>query len=241
MPLNLTRLTFTDDRWRDDVFPFSVPAVQHVKRHGLTFKTPITFFVGENGSGKTTLLEAIAARYPRTGAWTPHSRRIGETLSFEDVPLAWNTKLEMPKNAAADGFFLRAQTLNSLIGDLERESVPKFRASRLTTRSHGEGLLGVLNTYFDVRGMYFLDEPETALSFRAALGVLSLLHGLAKNGSQVVCATHSPVLLSLPGASLLEFGDWGIRETSRDDLELMRDWRSFLENPDAFLRYLLEP
>jgi predicted ATPase len=71
--------------------------------------------------------------------------------------------------------------------------------------------------------------------------VLGLLHGLANNGSQVVCATHSPVLLSLPGATLLEFGDWGIRETRRDDLELMRDWHRFLDNPDAFLRYLLEP
>jgi predicted ATPase len=232
MKLHLHGITLNDSRWRDDAHPFRVPAVQHVKKHGLNFKSPVTFFVGENGSGKTTLLEAIVARYPRTGAWTPYSKRVGVELSLE---------LERPRDATAEGFFLRASTLGGLIGDLEREAVPEARATRLVRRSHGEGLLGVLNAHFESRGMYFLDEPETALSFRATLGVLSLLHSLAQNGSQVICATHSPVLLALPGAQILEFGDHGLREVARDDLELMRDWRSFLNDPDVFLRYLLEP
>jgi predicted ATPase len=241
MKLHLHGITLNDSRWRDDAHPFRVPAVQHVKKHGLNFKSPVTFFVGENGSGKTTLLEAIVARYPRTGAWTPYSKRVGVELSLEDAPLGWNVELERPRDATAEGFFLRASTLGGLIGDLEREAVPEARATRLVQRSHGEGLLGVLNAHFESRGMYFLDEPETALSFRATLGVLSLLHSLARNGSQVICATHSPVLLALPGAQILEFGDHGLREVARDDLELMRDWRSFLNDPDVFLRYLLEP
>ncbi len=241
MKLHLHGLTFNDSRWNGGAHPFRVPAVQHVKKHGLRFTSPVTFFVGENGSGKTTLLEAIVARYPRTGAWTPYSRRVGVEIALEDAPLGWNVELDRTGDAVAEGFFLRASTLGGLIGDLEREAVPEARATKLARRSHGEGLLGVLNAHFESRGMYFLDEPETALSFRATLGVLSLLHSLAQNGSQVICATHSPVLLALPGAQILEFGDHGLREVALDDLELIRDWRSFLADPDAFLRYLLEP
>lgn len=216
--------------------------MQHVKKHGLTFQTPVTFFVGENGSGKTTILEALAARYPRIGSNSPYNKRVGTELSFEDVPLAWNAELGCAANATTEGFFLRASTLGSLIGDLDREAKPAPRANDrpLARRSHGEGLLGLLNTHFESRGMYFLDEPETALSFNATLGLVGLLATLAKNGSQVIAATHSPILLSVPGATILEFGDFGVREVARGDLDLLRDWQSFLTRPEVWLRQLLE-
>lgn len=240
--LHLHSLQFTDSRWRDDLHPFRVPAVQHIKKYGLKFTTPITFFVGENGSGKTTILEALAARYPRIGSFSPYTRRTGTELSFEDVPLAWNANLVCSSNATTEGFFLRASTLGSLISDLDSEAKPKTRTSErpLSRRSHGEGLLGLLNAHFESKGMYFLDEPETALSFRATLGVVGLLSSLSKNGSQVIAATHSPILLSVPGATILEFGDFGIREVNRDDLELLQDWKGFLEHPEVWLRHLLE-
>jgi predicted ATPase len=240
--LHLQSLRFNDSRWRDDLHPFRVPAVQHVKKHGLEFKSPITFFVGENGSGKTTILEAIAARYPRIGSNSPFSNRTGTLLSFEDVPLAWNAELGCNANATTEGFFLRASTLGSLINDLDREAKPAPRATErpLARRSHGEGLLGLLNSHFESRGMYFLDEPETALSFNATLGLVGLLATLGKNGSQVIAATHSPIVLSVPGATILEFGEHGIREVTKNDLELFRDWQSFLTRPEVWLRHLLE-
>jgi predicted ATPase len=240
--LHLRNLRWNESRWRDDLHPFRVPAVQHVKKHGLEFKTPITFFVGENGSGKTTILEAIAARYPRIGSASPFSNRTGTQLSFEDVPLAWNADLACSSTATTEGFFLRASTLGALIGDLDREAKPTPRAGDrpLSRRSHGEGLLGLLNGHFESKGMYFLDEPETALSFNATLGLVGLLATLGKNGSQVVAATHSPIVLSVPGATILEFGDFGIREVLKNDLELFRDWQSFLERPEVWLRHLLD-
>ncbi len=240
--LHLQSLGLNDSRWRDDLHPFRVPAVQHVKKHGLMFKTPITFFVGENGSGKTTILEAMAARYPRIGSVSPFNHRTGTQLSLEDVPLAWNADLACSSHATTEGFFLRASTLGSLISDLDCEAKPAPRASErpLLRRSHGEGLLGLLNTHFEAKGMYFLDEPETALSFHATLGVVGLLAGLAQNGSQVIAATHSPILLSVPGATIFEFGDFGVREVLHHDLELMRDWQSFMDRPEVWLRHLLD-
>jgi predicted ATPase len=240
--LHLQSLRLNDSRWRDDLHPFRVPAVQHVKTHGLEFRTPITFFVGENGSGKTTILEAIAARYSRVGSYSPFNKRVGTELSLEDVPLAWNAELSCAANATTEGFFLRASTLGSLISDLDRETKAAPRAGErpLSRRSHGEGLLGLLNAHFESKGMYFLDEPETALSFNATLGLVGLLATLGKNGSQVIAATHSPILLSVPGATILEFGDFGIREVAKNDLELLHDWQSFLTRPEVWLRHLLD-
>lgn len=90
------------------------------------------------------------------------------------------------------------------------------------------------------RGLYLLDEPESPFSFRSCLALLATLHRLAQHGSQIICATHSPLLTALPGAQILELGDRGIEERSWADLDLTRNWREFLERPNAFLRYLLE-
>jgi predicted ATPase len=98
----------------------------------------------------------------------------------------------------------------------------------------------VLRHRFAEIGVYFMDEPEAALSFRSSLGLIALLDVLRSEGSQVVVATHSPVLASLPGATLLELGEWGMRPATYDELELVRDWRGFLEAPQRWLRHLIE-
>jgi predicted ATPase len=56
----------------------------------------------------------------------------------------------------------------------------------------------------------------------------------------VICATHSPILASLPGATILELGEWGIRESSWEDLQLVAHWRSYLDDPRRYLRHLLD-
>jgi predicted ATPase len=85
-----------------------------------------------------------------------------------------------------------------------------------------------------------MDEPEAALSFSSCLGLVSLLDQMRREGSQVIVATHSPLLMSLPGANLLEVGEWGIRRVeSYDDVELVRSWRDYLDAPGRYLRHLL--
>jgi predicted ATPase len=85
-----------------------------------------------------------------------------------------------------------------------------------------------------------LDEPEAALSFHSCLGLVALLDTMRREGSQVIVATHSPLLASLPGATLIELGDHGMRVIDRyDDLALVREWRQFLAAPERYMRYLL--
>ncbi|WP_245916618.1 AAA family ATPase [Nocardioides gansuensis] len=106
--------------------------------------------------------------------------------------------------------------------------------------SHGESFLAVLETRFRSGGLYVLDEPEAALSFQSTLALIGVLQRVAAQGGQVLCATHSPVLAALPGARILEVGEWGLRDVEWEDLELVWHWRHFLEAPQAYLRHLAD-
>jgi predicted ATPase len=140
------------------------------------------------------------------------------------------------------GFFLRAEAMHAWFAGLDEDpnEARPWRGARLNARSHGESFLEVLRQRFNDVGVYFLDEPEAALSFRSSLGLVALLDTLRSEGSQVVVATHSPLVASLPGATLLELGDWGLRPVpTYDDLDLVASWRSYLEAPTRYLRHLL--
>lgn len=220
-----------------------MPAVaQLVADGGLDVPAGVTFLVGENGSGKSTLVEAMAATYPRWGERSTYLDPTGPTSSAEDSPLRWHLRALVHPQASSAGFFLRAELMHGYLSSIDANPNARFVFGEgLQARSHGESYLQVLRRRFDGVGVYFLDEPESALSFRSCLGLLSLLDVLRAEGSQVVVATHSPLLTALPGATLLELGEWGIRPTRYDDLELVVLWRDFLDSPDRFLHHLLDP
>ena len=162
--------------------------------------------VGENGSGKSTVVESLAEAYglnPQGGSALARSFRVresepgigGELTVVRGLRPRWS-------------YFLRADTMSQLYSYLEQN--PGRRPERLHELSHGEGFLEILRTRVNDEGFYLMDEPDAPLSFIASLGLAALLHDLAAAGSQVVVATHSPILAAIPGASLLELGPWGI-------------------------------
>ncbi|WP_448070779.1 AAA family ATPase [Georgenia yuyongxinii] len=196
----------------------------------------MTFLVGENGTGKSTLVEAIAVAYglsPEGGSpFGLHSTRATEP------PLHDAIQLQRGIGAPRWGFFLRAETMHGWYTFLEQN--PSNRPEpRYHEMSHGESFLEVLATRFDSPGFYCLDEPEAALSFQSTLTLIGVLHRLAKDGAQVLCATHSPLLAAMPGAKIMEVGGWGMRETRWDRLELVQHWRSYLHEPHRYLRHLV--
>ncbi len=83
-----------------------------------------------------------------------------------------------------------------------------------------------------------MDEPDAPLSFVSCLSLVALLHDLAEADSQVVVATHSPIVAAVPGATIFELGEWGIRPARWEELEVVQSWRTFLGNPERFLHYL---
>lgn len=107
--------------------------------------------------------------------------------------------------------------------------------------SHGEGYLQVLEGRFREPGLLLLDEPEAPLSFESCLVLIRVLLDAANSGSQIVCATHSPLLAAIPDAHVLEIGDHGIRQVAWEDLSMVDHWRRYLQNPDLYLRHLQLP
>lgn len=108
----------------------------------------------------------------------------------------------------------------------------------LHARSHGESFLQLIKSRFTDAGFYVMDEPESALSFQGQLALLRLMHDAVAVGSQFVIATHSPVIMRMPGAIIYELDD-GIKECDYDDLTVVELWRRFMNAPERILDRLL--
>ncbi|WP_329480698.1 AAA family ATPase [Kribbella sp. NBC_01484] len=217
-------------------WPHTIPAVRQLLTDGLELQPGVTFLVGENGTGKSTLVEAIAVAF----GLSPEGGSTGARLTTRatESPLADDLLLTRGVGAKRAGFFLRAETMHGFYTYLEQN--PGARAEPVFHEmSHGESFLSLINDRFTRQGFYCLDEPESALSFSSSLAVVGVLGRLAESGSQVLCATHSPVIAALPGATILEVGDWGIRKTRWDDLQLVQNWKSYLQAPERYLRHVL--
>ncbi|RLV56806.1 ATP-binding cassette domain-containing protein [Aeromicrobium phragmitis] len=211
-----------------------IPAVRHLLAHGLELGPGVTFLVGENGSGKSTLVEAIAAAYglsPEGGSTQGHHQTHRSESALSD-----SLTLHRGIGAPRWGFFLRAETMHGWYTYQADEA----RGENFHAMSHGESFLEVVRQRFTSPGFYVLDEPEAALSFSSTLALLGAFHDLVDEGAQILCATHSPILASLPAATLLETGPWGLRETRWKDLELVQHWQEYLARPERYLRHILE-
>jgi predicted ATPase len=242
---HLERIVWAPRREIDpDAWPYRIPAVrQLIADGGYAVPPGVTILVGENGSGKSTLVEAFAAVYPRSGAESSRPLPVtGPAPSSEDSPLRWQLRARTHPLAAPGGFFLRAETMHAYLARIDADDAEgrAWGDEKLQERSHGESFLAVLRHRFTDRGVYFLDEPESALSFQSSLALLVVLDALRQEGSQVIMATHSPLLAALPGATTIELGDWGMRQVAWEDLDLVRSWRDFLTVPARWLRRLLD-
>jgi predicted ATPase len=211
-------------------WPVTLPPVHQVLHEGLELGQ-VTVLTGDNGAGKSTLVEALAGAYGLNpeggGTGAMHATRATES------PLAEHLQLVRGAGAPRSGFFLRAETMHSLFTYYEEIGV----GGSMHERSHGESFLALVRERSRIRGLWLLDEPESALSLTSCLALLDHLQALVEAGSQIVLSTHSPVLAALPGADLYELGEWGMRRASYDELELVQAWRSFLDAPEAFLRH----
>lgn len=108
----------------------------------------------------------------------------------------------------------------------------------LETKSHGESFLELFNSRFVPNGLYILDEPEAPLSPTKQLALISMIKGMVKDNAQFIIATHSPILMAIPNATIISFDQFPIREMSYDELEHVNITRDFLNDPERYLRYL---
>lgn len=217
-------------------WPFTIPAVGQILSEGLDLSLGMTFVVGANGSGKSTIVEAVAAAYgmnPEGGSRHAH-HRTRETQS----PLHGCLRLVRDPRAPKWAYFLRSETLHGFLSYAEDTEDPARPNSASHGMSHGEAVLGLLRDNFTSGGFYELDEPESGLAFVAQLALIQTLRDIVSAGGQVLCATHSPLLTAIPGATIIEAGDHGLRTSTWEDLAEVRHWRAFLDTPERYLRPL---
>ena len=146
-----------------------------------------------------------------------------------------------------DGFFLRAESFYNLASQVdEYASVPaggnfyqNYGGKSLHQQSHGESFFSLLKSRFWGNGFYLLDEPESALSPQRQLAVLALLYQLGQEGSQLIIATHSPILLGLPGAAIYSFDGEAVHPVSYEDTESYQVTKMFLTHREQMLGELL--
>ena len=246
-------------------YPFNVAS--KLVPDNMDFPSPVTFFVGENGSGKSTILEAIAAGIdlPAVGG---QAIAYDETLDSmrtlsSHMKLIWNRKTYRGFFMRSEDFFNFTRRVYNLTKELAEEAellegnlsgyglqlaqgtiraqrqalISKYGAD-LQANSHGEGILHVLKQRIVPGGLYLLDEPETPFSPQSQLALLSLIKQMVAEDCQFIIATHSPMLLAFPEATIYSFDGEPVKSKAYAELEHVNLTRDFLNSPGAFLRHL---
>jgi len=212
----------------------------------LELKNNVTFFVGENGSGKSTLLEGIAEQcgFNLRGGNRNHNFNTGYRFEGYESALAQYIKLGWTPKRVSDGFFMRAESFFNFASYIDEMAVHDPRMLKayggrlLHEQSHGESFLSLFNNQFE-NGVYILDEPEAALSPSRILAFIAVISQLEKNGrAQFLIATHSPILICYPGAGIYQFDESGVIETTYENTGHYTLTKSFLDNPQSYLRHL---
>jgi predicted ATPase len=220
-----------------DRYPFNLELFQRSQR--ITFESPVTFFVGENGSGKSTLLEAITRKCgiyiwqgmhrPRFNA-SPYEKGLYKTIAIE-----WTNGKKV------SGSFFGSQIFNNFAQILDEwltmdpGLVEYFGGKSLMAQSHGQSLMAFFKSRLKIKGLYLLDEPETALSPKTQLVLLNLLKEIGQTGmAQFIIATHSPILLACPGARILSFDEIPVRQIDYHDTHHYRIYKDFMQDPDKY-------
>ncbi|MFO8049236.1 MAG: AAA family ATPase [Desulfosudaceae bacterium] len=235
--MHLSKINILAESFPDtDQYPFNLGLLRETRQVDLT--TPVTFFAGENGTGKSTLLEAVARRC-NIQIWGGEERRRLRGNPYEKMlpaclSVEW-TAGPVPGSFFASELFRHfAQLLDEWAVD-DPAVLDYFGSQSLMEKSHGQSHLAFFKTRYAIKGLYFLDEPENALSPKSQLELRRVLHQAGRDHDvQFLIATHSPLLLSLPGATIFSFDESPLQTVSCEETEHYRVYRDFFHNPERF-------
>lgn len=220
-------------------YPVGLPVVRALQAHPLELAR-VTILTGDNGSGKSTLIEAIAiaaGANPAGGSRHARFQAADHSALHESLTL---TRRQNPR----DVYFLRGETfldLGEYHQQLDRDTPfgPRDPLADIPRKSHGQGIMHLARTRFGPDTLIILDEPEDGLSVFSQLELLGHLGALARRGAQVLMATHSPVLLAVPDARILDVPS--LEPLLYDASGPLTATREFIRDPRGTAEYLTRP
>lgn len=231
-------LSFKDPDHIDwSAFPFDIPAVNDLDK--IQFHADVTFLVGDNGSGKSTVLEAIALAlgFGQEGG----TKNVQISTKDTNTGLAEHLRLIKSYKKPKDAYFLRAESFYNVASYMDETGYLRgYGGKSLHNQSHGESFMALLLNKLRGNGLYLFDEPEAALSPSRLLSALVAIHELVQAESQFIIATHSPILLAYPNATILQFSDTGIKQVDYKQTEHYKITKDFLNHPEAWIQRLFE-
>jgi predicted ATPase len=222
-------------------YPFSIPVIKDMDT--INIDSPVTFFVGENGSGKSTLMEAIAVFF----GLNPEGGTQNFNFKTKDTHSGLSDYIRIAKfNTPHTKFFLRAESFYNFSSEIERlveenqyHALRNYYGGSLHECSHGESFLQLVKNRFTDHGLYILDEPEAALSPQRQLSLLYLIDKLAKEGSQFIIATHSPILISYRDGKILDLNN-NFKEVKYKETDIYNLYKMYLDEPDIMQHRLFD-
>lgn len=225
-----------------DRYPFNLEVLQRTDDIGFT--TPVTFFAGENGAGKSTFLKALCLRC-NIHIWQDTERSRFQYNPYEDelykyIRVEWT-------DGPVPGAYFSSQIFQDFARFLDEWAkadpgiLEYFGGSSLITQSHGQALISFFEARYRIKGLYFMDEPETALSPKSQLKLLQVLKKTTGSGkAQFIIASHSPILLAYPGATIYSFDDTRVRPVDYEETGYYRIYKDFLNNREEYLKEIRE-
>jgi predicted ATPase len=223
-----------------DHYPFNLRIFERTR--SIHFSAPITFLIGENGTGKSTLLQAISRKcgihiwegFERTRyAVNPYEKDL-----FKAIDIEWTNGTVTGSFFASEIFQHFSQLLDEW-ASADPGVLDYFGGHSLLSQSHGQSLLSYFRARYKIKGLYLLDEPETALSPKSQLEFLQLLAKMSSTGdAQFIIATHSPVLLACPDAVILSFDHIPIRQVAYTETDYYNFFKEFMNNRESYLKGL---
>lgn len=217
-------------------YPFNIPAVANLS--SLKFHQDVTFLIGENGAGKSTLIEAIALSlgFGIEGG----SKNVQFQTHDNGSSLFKYLKTVKSFKKPSDHYFLRAESFYNVATYMEEvKYLVEYGKKSLHNQSHGESFMAAISQKLKGKGLYIFDEPEAALSPTRQLEVLAVIDKLVKNQSQFIIATHSPILLAYPNATIYQLDELGIKKIKYEDTEHFMITKYFLNNYNEMINTIL--
>ena len=223
-----------------EAYPFNLSVLQQTPEINLEY--PVTFFVGENGTGKSTLLQAIADRCG-IHRWQGFERTRSSFNVYEDklyraINVTW-TNDSVPGSYFCSQCFQEFAKLLDQWASNDQGLLNYFGVQSLMTQSHGQVLMAFFKSRYERKGLYLLDEPETALSPKSQLELIKVITEVTRDcDAQFLVVTHSPILLACPNAMIYSLDKIPIQRISYEQTEYYQFYRAFMNNRDQFLEDL---